>query len=101
MTHSFISAECASRLNLEVSATSGSLVIDTPTNGSMTTLLVCLNCPLTIYGRDFGVDLFCFPLIKLDVILGMNWLKFNHVFINYFDKSVKFLNLRRIRNQVS
>ena len=36
-------------------------------------------------GKDFGVDLVCLPLDQLDVILGMNWLEYNHVFINCFD----------------
>lgn len=71
-THSFISVECVSRLNLEVSATNSSMVIDTPTNDSVTTLLVCLNSLLTIFGRDFGIDLVCLPLSQLDVILEMN-----------------------------
>ncbi|XP_050909066.1 uncharacterized protein LOC127122829 [Lathyrus oleraceus] len=67
------------------------MAIDTPPNGLMTTLLVYLNCPLTIYGRDFEINLVCLPLSQLDVTLGMNWMGFNRVFINYFDKSVKFL----------
>lgn len=29
-----------------------SMVIDTPTNGLVTTTMVYLNCPVTIYGRD-------------------------------------------------
>lgn len=58
----------------------------------MTTLLVCANFPSTIYGRDFGVNLHFLPLSKLYVILGTNWLEFNHVDINYFDKSLKFLD---------
>lgn len=33
----FISIECVKRLNLEVSAMNGSMVIDTLTNGSVTT----------------------------------------------------------------
>lgn len=61
-THLFISTKYVSRLNLEVSTMSGSMVIDALANGSMTTLLVCLNYPLTIYGRYFGIDLVCFPL---------------------------------------
>lgn len=93
-THSFIYAECVSRLNLEVSVMNGNIVINTSTNGSVTTLLVCLSCYLTIYGGDFGIDLVCFPLSQLDVILGMNWLEFNHVHINCFDKSVKFLEFK-------
>ncbi|XP_050877531.1 uncharacterized protein LOC127081304 [Lathyrus oleraceus] len=48
-THSFIFADCVKRLNLMVSAMNGSMVIDTPANGLVTTSLVCLNCPLTIY----------------------------------------------------
>lgn len=69
----------------------GSMVIDTSTNGSMTTLSVCVNIPLTIYGRDFGIYLVCLPLSRLNVILGMNWLEFNHMHVNCFDKSAKFL----------
>ncbi|XP_050908031.1 uncharacterized protein LOC127121615 [Lathyrus oleraceus] len=91
VTYSFISVECVSRLNLEVSVMCGSMVIDTSTNGSLTTLLVYQNCPLMIYGIDFRIDLVCLSLSQLDVILGMNWLKFNHVFITYFDNSVQFL----------
>ncbi|XP_050897206.1 uncharacterized protein LOC127104028 [Lathyrus oleraceus] len=91
VTYSFIYAKFVKRFNIEVSAMNGSMVIDTPTNSPVTTLLVCLSCPLTIYGRDFGTGLFCFPLSQLIVILGMNWLEFNHVNINYFDKSMKFL----------
>lgn len=49
-------------LNLEVSGISGSMVNDTPTNGLMTISLVCLNYPLTIYGRDFRVELVYLPL---------------------------------------
>lgn len=87
-----LSVECVSRLNLEVSMMSSSMVIDTLSSGLVTTYLVCLNYTVTIFGRDFGVELVCFPLIQLDVILGMNWMELNHVFINCFDKSVQFLN---------
>lgn len=52
----------------------GSMILDTPTLDLITTLRVCLNCPLTIYGKNFGVDLVCLPLRNLDVILGMKWL---------------------------
>lgn len=61
----FISSKCVKRLNFEVSAMNGSMVIDIPDNGSVTTLLVRVNFPLTIYGRDFGIDLVCFPLSQL------------------------------------
>jgi len=43
-----------------------------------------------MFGRDFEIDLVCLPLIGMDVILGMNWLEYNHVHINCFSKSVYF-----------
>ncbi|MCH95950.1 cellular nucleic acid-binding protein, partial [Trifolium medium] len=89
-THSYTSLDCVKRLNLRVSAMSGSMVIDTPANGSVTTTMVCVNCHLTIYGKHFGMDLVCIPLSKLDVFLGMNWLEFNRVYINCCDKTVMF-----------
>lgn len=58
------------------------IVIDIPVNGPMTTSLVCLNYPFKIHGRDFGVNLVCLPLNQFDVILGMNWLEFNRIYIN-------------------
>ncbi|XP_050920262.1 uncharacterized protein LOC127137898 [Lathyrus oleraceus] len=66
------------------------MVIDIPAKESITASLVCLQCPLTIYGKNFGVDLVCLPLSHLDVILGMNWLEFNHIHINCYDKIVLF-----------
>lgn len=71
----------------------GSMVIYTPGNGPMTTTMVCSNCPLIIYGKDFGVNLICSPFSQLDVILEMIWLESNHVHINYFNKSVLFHEL--------
>lgn len=92
VAHSFIFVACVLRLKLEVSTMNGSMVIDTLASGSVTISLVCLNWPVTIFGWNFGVDLVTLPLSQLDVILEMNWLEFNHVFINCFDKLVKFLD---------
>ena len=89
-THSFISLDCVDKLNLKVSSMIRSMVVDTLTNCSMTASLVCLNCPLTIYGKDFGVDLIYLPLSQINVIFGMNLLQFNRVYINYFDKTMLF-----------
>jgi hypothetical protein len=66
------------------------MVVETPTKGSVTTSLVCLKGPLSMFGRDFAVDLVCLPLNGMDVIPGMNWLEFNHVHINCFRKTVRF-----------
>jgi len=66
------------------------MVVETSAKGSVTTSLVCLKCPLSIFGRDFTVDLVCLPLSGMDVILGMDWLEFNYVCINCFSKTVRF-----------
>src|SRR3954468_12819229 len=66
------------------------MIIDTPASGSVTTSSACLNCPVDIFCREFGMDLVCLPLKQLDVILGMNWLEFNRVHINCFVKTVIF-----------
>ncbi|XP_058763723.1 uncharacterized protein LOC131637155 [Vicia villosa] len=65
------------------------LIRDT-SKGSVITSLVCLKCPLSIFDRDFAVDLVCLLLHGLDVILGMNWLEYNYVHINCYNKSVRF-----------
>lgn len=90
-THSFIVAECESKLDLVVSNLKGKMVIETPTKGSVATFLVCLKCPLSIFDKDFVVDLVCLPLSGLDVILGMDWLESNRAHINCCEKSVRFL----------
>ena len=54
-------------------------------------LILSLCCPdCYLLCRDFEVDLVCLPLSGMDVILGMNWLEYNHVRLNCFSKTVHF-----------
>ncbi|XP_050890552.1 uncharacterized protein LOC127095958 [Lathyrus oleraceus] len=89
-TYSFISLDCAKRLDLKLSYMVGSMVIDTSTNGPVTTSLVCLKFPLTIYGKSFVMDLVYLQLSQLDVILGIKWLEFNRVLIKCVSMTVMF-----------
>ncbi|XP_058776445.1 uncharacterized protein LOC131650756 [Vicia villosa] len=89
-THCFISTDCVDRLGLVLFAMNGEMVVDTPAKGSVTTSLVCLKYPVSIFDRDLVVDFVCLPLRGLDMILGMNWLEHYHVHINCYDKSVRF-----------
>ena len=66
------------------------LVVETPTSGSVLTSDVCLDCLVKISGRTFLIDLICLPLSQIDIILGMDWLSYNHVLLNCFDKIVVF-----------
>ncbi|GAU48856.1 hypothetical protein TSUD_288630 [Trifolium subterraneum] len=89
-TYSFISMDCMKRLNIPVYEMSGCMNIETPASGSVITRLVCRNCPVSVFGRHFGMDLVCIPLSGIDVIFGMNWLVFNQVHINCCEKTVIF-----------
>lgn len=71
-THSFIYVECVKKLGLVPSTLGREMVIDTPFIRLITTSLVFLNCPLSIFCKEFGVDLICLLLSDLDIILGMN-----------------------------
>lgn len=70
-THLFISLDCARKLNLGVSYMVRSMVINTLPSGLVTTSRVCLNFPLTIYIKDFGINLIFSPLSQHDVIIRM------------------------------
>jgi len=91
-THSFFSNYCIQHLNLLISFLKTSLVVSTPTNDSIITNKVCLDCPVFIENRKFRVKLVCLPLSQLDVILGIDWLSSNQVLLNYVEKSVIFPN---------
>ncbi|XP_050897503.1 uncharacterized protein LOC127104365 [Lathyrus oleraceus] len=77
-------------MGLFLSTLNNGLVINTPTNGSVTTSLVCMNYPLYIYRKDLGIDFFL-SLEDVDGIMGMSWLEFNHVYINCYNKTLWFL----------
>lgn len=95
-THSFISCDYVSRLDLVVSV----ITINTPSSGFIATKLVCLNCPLSMYDRNFEIELIFLLLDQLDVILAMNWLSFKHLHINSFYKIVSFPKFERINDPI-
>ena len=51
---------------------------------------MCLKCPIIVEGRSFIADLICLPLSHLDVILGMDWLSTNHIFLDCKEKMLVF-----------
>ncbi|XP_058726800.1 uncharacterized protein LOC131598192 [Vicia villosa] len=89
-THSFILLDCATMLGLKLSSMEGSMVMDTPASGFVTNTFVCKGCPLTIFDKSFVMDFVCIPLHQIDVIFGMNWLEFNYVHINCYNKTLRF-----------
>jgi hypothetical protein len=89
-THSFISVSCVEGLNLVVTPLSQGMVIDTPTNGSMTTSLVCAKCPINFGNIDFKLDLVCLLLKHMNVVFCMDWMLSFGVNINCLTKSITF-----------
>ncbi|RZB65706.1 Transposon Tf2-9 polyprotein [Glycine soja] len=89
-THSFISHACVERLGLCATKLPYDMVVSTPTNEPVTTSRVCLKCPIIVEGRSFTADLICLSLAHLDVILGMDWLSTNHIFLDCKEKMLVF-----------
>jgi len=87
-TCSFISFQCVETLQLTVSPLDPPMVVTTATDGGIVADRVCENCPITISSKTYYIDLICLPMKQLDVILGMDWLSANHVYIGCSEKSI-------------
>ncbi|XP_050876629.1 uncharacterized protein LOC127080343 [Lathyrus oleraceus] len=85
-THSFVSIQCMKRLGLQSIPLSPHMVVTTAMDDVVETPLICENCLLSVNGRIFQIDLICLPLKKVDVVLGMDWLSANSVFIGCEEK---------------
>ena len=51
---------------------------------------MCLKCSIIVEGRFFIADLICLFLFYLDVILGMDWLFINYIFLDCKEKMLVF-----------
>ena len=87
-TCSFISFQCVETLQLSVSPLNPPMMVTTATDGGVVVSYVCENCPITVSSKTYYIDLVCLPMKQLDVILGMDWLSANHVYIGYSEKSI-------------
>jgi hypothetical protein len=64
------------------------MLVTTATDGGIVANYVCENCPITVSSKTYYIDLVCLPMTQLDVILGMDWLSVNHVYIGCEKKSI-------------
>ena len=87
-THSFVSGRCVKRLGLKAIPLSPPMVVTTAMDDSVETPWVCENCTVSVDSRTFQIDLICLPLKKVDVVLGMDWLSANSVFIGCEQKLI-------------
>ncbi|XP_050919676.1 uncharacterized protein LOC127137246 [Lathyrus oleraceus] len=87
-THSFVSIWCMKHLGLQAIPLSPPMVVTIAMGNVVETPLICENCSLSMNGRIFQIDLICLPLKKVDVVLGMDWLSANSVFIGCEEKLI-------------
>ncbi|XP_058726130.1 uncharacterized protein LOC131597449 [Vicia villosa] len=64
------------------------MVISSATDDTVEARLICKDCSVSFNGRDFPIDLIFLPLKRLDVILGMDWLSLNLVYIGCKEKAI-------------
>ncbi|XP_050875243.1 uncharacterized protein LOC127078866 [Lathyrus oleraceus] len=88
VTHSFVSIQCMKRIGLQAIPLSPPMVVTTAMDDMVETPLICENCSLSVNDRIFQIDLICLPLKKVDVVLGMDWLSANSVFIGCEEKLI-------------
>ncbi|XP_058727417.1 uncharacterized protein LOC131598861 [Vicia villosa] len=87
-THSFVSYHCVRRLGFEASPLPNPMIILSATEDVVEAREVCKECSITFNGRRFLIDLNCLPLKKIDVVLAMDWLLANSVYIGCKEKAI-------------
>ncbi|XP_058746374.1 uncharacterized protein LOC131619278 [Vicia villosa] len=90
-THSFISYPCVRRLGFKTSLLPNPMIISSATDDVVEAREICRECSITFNGRRFLIDLICLPLKKIDVVLGMDWLSANSVYIGCKEKTIFIL----------
>ncbi|GAU51812.1 hypothetical protein TSUD_416000 [Trifolium subterraneum] len=87
-TNSFISVECVMRLGLSSTSLLPPMTVAVATGGKVVSKRVCQNCPVSVAGKIYHVDLICLPLKDMDIVLGMDWLSANTVYIGCAEKNL-------------
>ncbi|KAA3487958.1 retrotransposon protein [Gossypium australe] len=81
-THSYIFMRLASSLSMTVESTEFVVKVSNPLGKHVLVDKVCRNCPLTIRGHCFSVNLMLLSFDEFDLILGMDWLTIHSVSVN-------------------
>jgi hypothetical protein len=87
-THSFISNNCGTRLELESCSIQGSYMISTP-GGKITSNQMSRNVPLQLGSKEIKTDLVLLSLEGIDVILGTDWMTKHRVRLDIFSRVVE------------
>ncbi|XP_020967545.1 uncharacterized protein LOC107615442 [Arachis ipaensis] len=87
-SHSFIAFEKATELELKIIMLGYDLKVYNATHEAMVTRLGCPQVSFRVKQRDFVHNLVYFPMVGLDLILGLDWLSKNHVLLDCSAKSL-------------
>ncbi|GAU50224.1 hypothetical protein TSUD_141520 [Trifolium subterraneum] len=87
-TNSFISVDCVLRLGLSSTSLIPPMTVAVAMGGKVVSKRVCQNCPVSVAGKIYHVDLICLPLKDMDIVLGMDWLSANTVYIGCAEKNL-------------
>ncbi|KAK2443611.1 hypothetical protein QL285_014700 [Trifolium repens] len=87
-TNSFIAVDCVQRLQLPSVPLIPPMTVAVATGGKVTSKRVCQNCPVLVGSKVYNIDLICLPLKDIDVVLGMDWLSANTVYIGCAEKNL-------------
>ncbi|GAU49923.1 hypothetical protein TSUD_180410 [Trifolium subterraneum] len=87
-TNSFIAVECVMRLGLSSTSLIPPMTVAVATGGKVVSKRVCQNCSVSVAGKIYHVDLICLPLKDMDIVLGMDWLSANTVYIGCAEKNL-------------
>ena len=86
-SHTFISKECATRLGLGIETMSKPYYIHSP-GGQLITNQTTKQVPLRLQGKNLTTHLIMLPTQKVDIILGMNWMKFHGITLDTSSRAV-------------
>jgi len=86
-SHTFISKECATRLGLGIETMSKPYYIHSP-GGQLITNQTTKLVPIRLQGENFTTHLIMLPTQKVDIILGMNWMKFHGIILDTSSRAV-------------
>jgi hypothetical protein len=64
------------------------MMVTTAIDGGIVANYVCENRHIMVSSKTYYIDLICLPMNQLDVILGMDWLPANHVYIGCSEKTI-------------
>ncbi|XP_061369612.1 uncharacterized protein LOC133312436 [Gastrolobium bilobum] len=88
VTHSFISGQVAFALNLPMFEFSPPMEVTTATREKCRIDVYCKNVKFMYEGREYTIDLYCLPMLSLEIILGMDWLAKYGVMLDCCSKRV-------------